>query len=1572
MSNHLSIQLIHIFKHFASLSTSSSFLTKCTSFHSARPTNSDTPLAEFQTLGVSALHQAACGDYGGLVMTLHVLHAGDGYEYLTKQVATADRELEHGQELTDYYTAHGTPPGTWFGAGLNDLARMDADVVVDPADRIGTGESVSEPQMKALFGEGMHPNADAMIEDFIAAGAKPEAAVKAARLGRKFPKFTNDIPLLTEHRAALEQFAADNGRRPSKADSAALMESVGTRLFEQTHGRAAEDNRELWSWISAQKSRVRQPVAGYDLVFTPPKSVSTMWALADDDTRRAIERIHHETVTDTLGWIEQEACFTRTGATSQEVHDTTGLVATLYNHYDSRAGDPNLHTHAVVSIKVCTENDGKWRALDGSTLHRYGVPASQRYNATVMAKLHTELGFDLTERSTGRGRQDIVELAAVPQELCEMFSSRRTQIEARRDQLVADYRASHGRMPSPKAMYALYQQANLDTRAGKQEPETLREMQHNWVTRSAQILGTPEHVDGLAQHWRDIQDAHATGTLSQTTMRGADSVDVEAARVLDRLENVRASWAITHIHSAVEANFAAVTFPDDSARREAIDAVTAHVLTESVHMPAADLPAAPEVLRRRNGEFILERHGAALHTSEGVIAAEQSMLAATGTPTAYIATQAGLDKVVEKIARTSDHPLNAGQRELAEHFVGAGTLLAVGIGPAGTGKTTSMKAVTDTWTAAGYEVIALAPSAVAAETLGEEIGTTAHTLATLTYPWRGLENYEPRRLPEHIEIPTGAMLLVDEASLASTKDLAAITEIAAAKGAVVRLLGDPNQLDAVETGGALRLLAEETNAPELTVVVRFGKDTEQAENSLALRHGEESSLELFYARGWVHDGTAAEMKDAAATAYLADIDAGKTSIVMLSTRDDVREVNLAIQAHYRAAGTAKVEHTVTLSDELDAGVGDIVLTRKNNRRLRTKGGKRRNMFVRNGDLWTVTAVNENGSLNLRSKTHEGTITLPARYVKRNTELGYAATVHRSQGITVDTSHTTIGHSTNRPGLYVATTRGRTENHLYVPVEPGVTQDTEGMHLSEIQTPNSREVLTHILANDNGHKAAITEIRDALEHARSPERLREAYHAAHSRLRDRWLDEVLDRALPAALLATIAAENPGSLAALRTTLGQAHDRGDSARRILNDALATGELHTARDVARVLNSRIIEATQVAAEAAAEHADTTLPPLPPRTTNTDKELDDYARILADRYAAARPEHERIDGIGATIRRYDETRAQLDTTRIHRPVREAFEPAMADRILAEASAQRLGRHLRKAALAGIAPEAVLSWHAQQLAARGEDVTAANLIKDMAPAITSAAEKANTRWAAEHDEILREHFPAAIAAAERAEDPRWNAAVGRIRELVTHAGFDIDDLCSTIEAVAHSTAHVTGITDALDAIAPQASAPVDPAAPHWVASPDLDAHLVDPTLAEQLDATYTDIAEEHTANTRRISTDEQRSNDPELRFTEHLEARPEDPEMAAKWDRTAAEIQAYRERYDITDTTSVAGDRPENKADIAPFNCVHRDIDALHDRMDEHREEQHRVEHEQATIEHHHTIAQHVEQENQRRGPRI
>ena len=105
-------------------------------------------------------------------MTLHVLHAGDGYTYLTRQVASGDVLRRRGEALTDYYTADGNPPGRWVGSGR-------------PA--MGVDGVVSEAQMKALFGQGLHPDADARIAAALAAGRSLEEAQATARLGRRFP-----------------------------------------------------------------------------------------------------------------------------------------------------------------------------------------------------------------------------------------------------------------------------------------------------------------------------------------------------------------------------------------------------------------------------------------------------------------------------------------------------------------------------------------------------------------------------------------------------------------------------------------------------------------------------------------------------------------------------------------------------------------------------------------------------------------------------------------------------------------------------------------------------------------------------------------------------------------------------------------------------------------------------------------------------------------------------------------------------------------------------------------------------------------------------------------------------------------------------------------------------------------------------------------------------------------------------------------------------------------------------------------------------------------------------------------
>jgi hypothetical protein len=163
-------------------------------------------------------------------MTLHKPHAGDGYTYLTRQVAAGDEGRSPGQELTDYYTASGNPPGRWLGSGAADLQV--------------TGR-VREDQMRSLFGRGLHPDAEEIVALETAAGTSPEAAERAVKLGRAFPRY-QPLPLRAERVAArLSDWEREQGRPPAPV---------------------------VRSTIEAQEARKdRRAVAGYDLVVTPVK-----------------------------------------------------------------------------------------------------------------------------------------------------------------------------------------------------------------------------------------------------------------------------------------------------------------------------------------------------------------------------------------------------------------------------------------------------------------------------------------------------------------------------------------------------------------------------------------------------------------------------------------------------------------------------------------------------------------------------------------------------------------------------------------------------------------------------------------------------------------------------------------------------------------------------------------------------------------------------------------------------------------------------------------------------------------------------------------------------------------------------------------------------------------------------------------------------------------------------------------------------------------------------------------------------------------------------------------------------
>ena len=299
-------------------------------------------------------------------MTVHMLHAGNGYRYLTRSVAACDTRLGRSESLADYYVAKGQPPGRWAGRGAISL---------------GVAGVVTEAQMKNLFGEGRHPDADAVTVGLIAAGATPDEAAQATRLGRRFPRHRprpGVARIVAEARAAAAQ---ELGRPLSEEERLAVRRTVLAGEYQRRRGRAAVDPVELEDAASVSSGR-REAVAGYDLVFTPVKSVAVLWGIGSQTTRRAIFDAHTAAVADCLAWLETNAAFTRTGDKGQAQIDVTGVTAAMFHHWDSRAGDPDLHTHVAVSNKV-QGTDGTWRSLDGRPLFAAAVSLSERYPRRV-------------------------------------------------------------------------------------------------------------------------------------------------------------------------------------------------------------------------------------------------------------------------------------------------------------------------------------------------------------------------------------------------------------------------------------------------------------------------------------------------------------------------------------------------------------------------------------------------------------------------------------------------------------------------------------------------------------------------------------------------------------------------------------------------------------------------------------------------------------------------------------------------------------------------------------------------------------------------------------------------------------------------------------------------------------------------------------------------------------------------------------------------------------------------------------------------------------------------------------
>jgi hypothetical protein len=299
-------------------------------------------------------------------MSIHKLTAGSGYDYLTRQVAALDATEKGHVGLASYYTERGETPGAWIGSGLAGI------------DGLNAGDAVTAEQMRALFGAGLHPLAAQRLEQLDAADLTDTNIRAATRLGAPFKVYAGEVSQFrveVAKRIATRHAAGQLEDLVSAADRARVRTEVAREFFRNEHGRDPIGAREIAATIARQSRPRTQTVAGYDLTFSPVKSVSTLWAVADLHVA-AIERAHQAAVQDALSFIERHALFTRQGRNGVRQVSATGLVATAFTHRDSRAGDPDLHTHVAVANKVQTL-DGRWLSIDGRVLFKATVAASE-------------------------------------------------------------------------------------------------------------------------------------------------------------------------------------------------------------------------------------------------------------------------------------------------------------------------------------------------------------------------------------------------------------------------------------------------------------------------------------------------------------------------------------------------------------------------------------------------------------------------------------------------------------------------------------------------------------------------------------------------------------------------------------------------------------------------------------------------------------------------------------------------------------------------------------------------------------------------------------------------------------------------------------------------------------------------------------------------------------------------------------------------------------------------------------------------------------------------------------------
>jgi Ti-type conjugative transfer relaxase TraA len=710
-----------------------------------------------------------------------------------------------------------------------------------------------------------------------------------------------------------------------------------------------------------------------DLTFSAPKSVSIAWAVGTEEVKRGIEAAQDRAVEKSLAFIEERMSLGRRGSASEGTitKEQVKLLAAVYRHGSSRELDPQIHSHAMLQ-NLGLRADGTWGALNEKEIFEWKMALGAVYRAELASEIDKNLGFGI------ESDREYFRLAGIPPELEEEFSKRRAQIEA----ALKEKGWEGGKAAEVAA---------LDTRKGKE------------------LLDS----EILKEQWTKIAGEHGVTAESIQSLRSLEKESKHDSFSLDRPELFRKLTAME-----------AVFQEKDLFRIVGCTCSQSGLGLDEVKKEVAALLRDPEIVKLRG------KDGAIYYTTKEMLALEneiQTMAREGKEDISHVLSPEAVKAGIARFEFEKGFSLSEEQIRAIDHLTTGAGRIRILEGHAGAGKSTALVPVRYALESSGFEVVGCSLQGKKAAGLEKDTGIKSQTIASLLRELQGYEREDGTQALPTKALTEKTVVVVDEAAMNDTRLMAGLIRETEKAGAKLLLIGDESQVPPVSAGNPFKTLKKEMGFAELTENRRqrqnWQKDASREIRAGQVKEGLQQYLDAdMIAIARDRDEAIKETVESWADRFNPE-DPSRTLLTAYK-RADVRELNArareAMQERDRLEGP-RIETTVRDRDGNSEGkrefqAGDRLYFKKNDRK----------MGVMNGETGTLTKIDvtSNGKdcgFTVRMDNGKEIAFDPRDYAQ--IDYGYAITIHKSQGETVDfSSNLVTGMGLN--ALYVQLTRHR--------------------------------------------------------------------------------------------------------------------------------------------------------------------------------------------------------------------------------------------------------------------------------------------------------------------------------------------------------------------------------------------------------------------------------------------------------------------------------------------------------------------------------------------------------------------